>query len=393
MLRPLTRFRSSLDRVREVLFKSLFRARFRYDVFISYSHRDKEYAVNLKKQLGSLDFSCFIDEEESPPGSSLDPTLAKALKRSAVLVLLATERALTRPYIISEFEKFAVTGRTIVPINILGALTKNEEEALTRSPWNIINRRKLVWIDETDEAYSKKNPSPPVADGIDKLFKYTRRNVRVRVERAALAMIVVIAAVVAGFVIKGQAKEVSKQAALTEVAKKETEKQQGIATEAGREAQRQLSLAEQAKKEADRLTKIAEAARKEASHQQEVARAASAEAERQQLLANEAKKEAAHQQEVAKELTERNRQLRYVSEMKLAESAYQAGNMEQVHEMLSAPADSSFLNRNELRNFFWYYLFHNSFNHLATLTGHSAAALSVAFSPDGKVLASGGRVN
>jgi TIR domain len=164
---PVARIRSALNRLREVLFKGLFRARFRYDVFISYSHRDKEYAVNLKTQLGSLDFSCFIDEEESPPGSWLDPTLAKALRRSATLVLLATERALTRPYVTLEFEKFIATKRTIVPINISDALTRNNKEALTRQPWNIIKSRNLVWIDETDDAFAKKNPSPPVADGIE----------------------------------------------------------------------------------------------------------------------------------------------------------------------------------------------------------------------------------
>ncbi len=115
MLRPVARFRSALNRLREILFKRLFRARFRYDVFISYSHRDaKDYAINLKKQLSSLDFTCFIDEEESPAGSSLDPTLAKALRKSATFVLLATERALTRPYVTSEFEKFIATKRTIV---------------------------------------------------------------------------------------------------------------------------------------------------------------------------------------------------------------------------------------------------------------------------------------
>ena len=49
---------SLLKRLREGLFKSLFRARFKYDVFISYSHGDsKEYAVNLKNQLSKLDFS------------------------------------------------------------------------------------------------------------------------------------------------------------------------------------------------------------------------------------------------------------------------------------------------------------------------------------------------
>src|SRR2546423_7208036 len=108
---PVAKIRSVLNRLREILFKGLFRARFRYDVFISYSHGDaKEYAANLKRQLAGLDYSCFIDEEESPPGLSLGPTLEKALKKSAILVLLATERALTRPYIALEFEKFVPTG-------------------------------------------------------------------------------------------------------------------------------------------------------------------------------------------------------------------------------------------------------------------------------------------
>ena len=296
----LPQLRSLLNRLRETLFKNLFRARFRYDVFISYSHRDaKEYAVNLKKQLNNLDFSCFIDEEESPPGSSLDPTLAKALRRSAVLVLLATERALTRPYIMSEFEKFAATQRTIVPINILGALTSNNEEALTRSPWNVINERKLVWIDESDEAFNKKNPSPPIADGIDKLFKYTRRNVRVRAEIIGTAVLVVLAALGAGFVIKGQAKEVRRQSDLAVLAKQETEKQQTIAGEARNETQRQVALGEQAKKDATQQRELAEAARTEAERQQEIARVATAQAQEQQRLAKVAKAEADRQQTIA----------------------------------------------------------------------------------------------
>src|SRR5215475_14564723 len=152
MVKALVTLRSKLNTFRDVLFRGLFRARFRYDVFISYSHRDaREYAANLNDQLSRLDFSCFIDKEESPPGSSLDPTLSRALRKSAVLVLLATERALTRPYIVTEFENFAATGRTIVPINILGALTRNNEEALSKSPWNLINERRVVWIDESDE--------------------------------------------------------------------------------------------------------------------------------------------------------------------------------------------------------------------------------------------------
>src|SRR5678816_1999136 len=232
---------------REAVFNALFRARFRYDVFISYSHSDaKQYAESLKEQLSKLDFACFLDKEESPPGLSLGPTLEKALKKSAVLVLLATERALTRPYIELEFGRFVAAQRKIIPINIADALTRNNGEALTKAPWNIINEQKLIWIDETAEAFAQQRPSPPIADGIDKLFKYTRRNVRVRAEIIGTAVLVLLAAFGAGFVIKGQAAEVSKQASLAEAAREDTKKQEGIAKEAAAEAERQLGYARDA---------------------------------------------------------------------------------------------------------------------------------------------------
>src|SRR5690349_17255207 len=100
-----------LNGLREAVFKALFRARFRYDIFISYSHRDAGgYAANLKKQIDDLDFTCFIDEEESPPGVPLTSTLEKALNGSAALVILGTENALKRPYVRMELERFAQTG-------------------------------------------------------------------------------------------------------------------------------------------------------------------------------------------------------------------------------------------------------------------------------------------
>jgi WD40 repeat protein len=376
-------FRSALNRLRESAFKGLFRARFRYDVFISYSHSDaKNYAVNLKKQLGSLDFACFIDEEESPPGLSLGPTLEKALKKSAVLVLLATERALTRPYIALEFERFAPSGRRIIPINISGALTNNNEQALSKSPWNLISERKLIWIDEADDAFAKQNPSPPIADGIDKLFKYTRRNVRVRTEIIGTAALVLLAAFGAGFVIKGKNAELSEQVRSLAVAKIETQQQQGIAAEASKEAKRQLGLAALATTEAERQGQLAATAKKEAEHQQEIALTATAEADKQQELAKAATLEAERQ-------LERSRQLRYVSDINLAQRAYEAGDMGKTSNVLNIHLPVNASERGpDLRSYYWYYLTHISYPALPNLKGHSARVNSAAFSPSGKLLAS-----
>jgi WD40 repeat protein len=387
MPESVAKLRSILNTARASLFKNFFRARFRYDVFISYNHRAKGYAVNLKKQLADLDFTCFIDQEESPPGLSLDPTLQRALSKSAVLVLLATERALTRPYITLEFEKFVSTGRRIIPINISGALTNNDEQALATAPWNIIKQRKLIWIDEVDDAFAKEVPSPPIADGIDKLFKYTRRNARVRTEIIGTALLVLLAAIGAGFVIKGQAAEVSKQARLANDAKRETETQLGIAKAAGEEAERQLGLAAEATKEAKRQGEIARTAKKEAEHQQEIARTATEEADKQQRLASEATAEAQRQQAIAAAQTERNRHFLYDSDINLSQRAHQGGHLARVRQLLQ-PALSNPANekQNDLRGFEWFYYWRLA-SHRPVSLGQVDYVGHMEISPDGKLLA------
>lgn len=380
--------RAAVNRFRETVFRGLFRARFRYDVFISYSHSDaKEYAFNLKQQLSNLDFSCFIDKEESPPGLSLGPTLEKALKRSAVLVLLATERALTRPYIHQEFETFVVAGRKIIPINISDALTKNNEEALTTAPWKIIKEQKLIWIDEAADAFAKQQPSPPIADGIDKLFKYTRRNVRVRTEIIGTAVLVLLAAFGAGFVIKGQAAEVAKQASAAEVARQETQKQLIIAGEAKKEADKQLLRADQARQLAEEQTRLAAEARDEATKQQQIAKAATAEATKQQLLARNATLEAQRQQAIADLQLQRSRNLLYDSDINLAQREQERGDMTRLNEILNnyAPTDAN-KNQSDLRGFEWFYYWRLA-NYKPDILGPIVYVGDIEISQDGKILA------
>src|SRR6185295_13248587 len=380
--------RNMLKTFREAVFNTLFRARFRYDVFISYSHSDaRQYAENLKQQLGSLDFACFIDKEESPPGLSLGPTLEKALKRSAVLVLLATERALTRPYIHQEFETFVAAGRKIIPINILDALTKHNEEALTTAPWKTIKEQKLIWIDEAAEAFAKQQPSPPIADGIDKLFKYTRRNVRVRTEIIGTAVLVLLAAFGAGFVIKGQAAEVTRQASLAEIAKQETQKQQTIAVEAGKEAQKQLILADNARQEAEKQGRLADAARDEATKQQRIAKEATSEATKQQLLARQATLEAQRQQAIAEQQLQRSRNLLYDSDINLAQRVQERGDMKRLSEFLNNHVPNK--TEGDLRGFEWFYYWRLA-NYRPEILGPVDSVGPIEISADGKVLAAGG---
>lgn len=380
--------RATVNRVRETVFRGLFRARFRYDVFISYSHSDaKEYAFNLKQQLSNLDFAVFIDKEESPPGLSLGSTLEKALKRSAVLVLLATERALTRPYIHQEFETFVAAGRKIIPINISDALTRNNEEALTTAPWKTIKEQKLIWIDEAAEAFTRQQPSPPIADGIDKLFKYTRRNVRVRTEIIGTAVLVLLAAFGAGFVIKGQAAEVAKQASMADLARQETITQQTIATTAKEDAIEQVKLADQARKYAAEQGLLATAAHEETIKQQRIAEEATREATKQQLLAKQATLEAQRQQAIAEQQLQRSRNLLYDSDINLAQRAQERGDVTRLNEFLSNHAPDK--TQSDLRGFEWFYYWRLA-NYKPEILGTIDYVGPIEISRDGKVLAAGG---
>src|SRR6266850_665401 len=207
-------FGTNLTSVSEYLFRRLFKVLFRYDIFISYARRDgKGYASKLKEQLTRLDFSCFLDYDELPAGNSLNRTLKRAIKRSATIIVVGTEGALKSRYVELEVGEFTRTGRAIIPIDFEGSLAD--------APWQVLKERDLVWVDETKDALAKNAPSPPVADAIDKLFKYTRRNVRVRGQVIATAALFLLGAAISVFVIR-------QQVALANVQRREAEVSKGL---------------------------------------------------------------------------------------------------------------------------------------------------------------------
>lgn len=267
----------ALQTVSERLFRRLFRFVFRYDIFISYARGDGgKYAVALKDQLTKLDFSCFLDLEELPPGNALTRSLQRALKGSATLVAVVTDRASASRYCALEVESFTATGRAIVPIDFGGTVEK--------APWPCLKDRELVWIDETPEALARGLPSPIVADSIDRLFKYTRRNVRVRGQWIAVLALFLIGAAVAVFVIRQQVEQ---------------------ARAASEDAKVQKAEAVIQKAEAVRQTAIAGEARREALTEQQRARDATAEARKQEGIAQQNAARAQQEQRKAEAQTRR----------------------------------------------------------------------------------------
>ncbi|HKP87714.1 MAG TPA: TIR domain-containing protein [Blastocatellia bacterium] len=272
------RIGASLISISDYLFRLLFKVLFRYDIFISYARGDgKDYALKLRDQLRSLDFSCFLDFDELPAGNSLNRTLRNAIKRSATLVIVGTERAVKSPYVKLEVEEFTKTGRNIIPINIAGSLAA--------PPWSVIEQRDIVWIDENKEALDKAVPSPIVADSLDKLFKYTRRNVRVRSQVVATLIFFILGAALAYFLIQAKVNEANAATRTADESKAQAKTQKEIADAATAQAEIDKNDAAVAKAAAAVAKKDADDASAEAIRQQKIAQAMTKEAELQRRVA------------------------------------------------------------------------------------------------------------
>ena len=75
----------------------------------------------------------------------------------------------------------------------------------------------------------------------------------------------------------------------------------------------------------------------------------------------------------------------------LAGADFEGGGKSGGYGLLEAylPKNNVASKQDDLRDFYWYYLWHQRHNELVTLNTHSNFVTSVVFSPDGKTLASG----
>ena len=124
------------------------------------------------------------------------------------------------------------------------------------------------------------------------------------------------------------------------------------------------------------------------------ATSAEREADRQRITSDQAKQEAlgAEQKALdAKAEADRQRDearlTAYASGMQLAQRAWEENNVVRARELLEeVPKEAAGRN---LRAFEWHYLDRLCHSEILTLKGHGVGVTSVAFSPDGRLLASG----
>src|SRR5205085_3285397 len=82
-------------------------------------------------------------------------------------------------------------------------------------------------------------------------------------------------------------------------------------------------------------------------------------------------------------------QLLYISDMTLAQKAFEENDQARGYELLNTYLPAPDAAKDDLRDFDWYYLWRLHHNESAVFQGHADYVSSVTFSPDGKLLASG----
>jgi hypothetical protein len=184
----------------------------------------------------------------------------------------------------------------------------------------------------------------------------------------------------------------------------EAERQKGIAEKQTLIAQQQTRAANAATEDAKKQKEEVQTARNEAIEQRAKALAgeeraikAAAEAERQKGIAEKQTLIAQQQTQAANAATEDAKKQKafadstaYAANMNLAGAEFERGNAPRGYALLDnyLPALDAVATKADLRSFYWYYLWREKHHEQSTIEGHKDYVWSVAFSPDGRTLAS-----
>jgi hypothetical protein len=185
------------------------------DVFISYGRRDgSRYAQALARALIERGISFYLDQwSVTTPGAQLPPTLRTALRRSMMLVIVATEAAKRSQAVDDEIKLFLATQRKVVPIAF--------DDTLGDAIW-FRRVEGLPIARESESALASNEPSTEIIDDIDQSTALTRRSRRLHRSFRLTLLATLLVAVVAAAVVGAETRAAQKAA-------QQAEKQAGIA--------------------------------------------------------------------------------------------------------------------------------------------------------------------
>ncbi|HYG81229.1 MAG TPA: TIR domain-containing protein, partial [Pyrinomonadaceae bacterium] len=350
------------------------------DIFISYSREDgRQYAANLKEQLQSMDYSCFIDYEKVYPGDHLGSALERAIRRSRVFVLVGTKGVRgPESWVPKEVAAFKKTGRKIVPINI--------GEALTAPMWEVIAGDELVWVDEESE----ENPSPIVFDEIKRLFKHNRRNVWVRGAITAAALTLLAVSVIAFW----QASEAKANQRKAEERTTQLLREQDTVARQTQELEARRRELEEANRGLERKQEELESKTREAEEEREHARESARKAREQEQAARRNAQRAREQQQLAED------RQRTAASLELASHSVTQLGPDPVTQLPADPELSVVLANEALTRYTPTARAEEALRHSlltfprrAMMSGHRLEVSSVEFSPDGRYVVTASKDN
>lgn len=368
-----------------------------WDIFVSYAPADAAFAGHLKKELENYsppkDFALehnlstrrlkvFRDEDDATKDDK--EAISRALESSQQMFLVCSPNACVDTSVKEQVKQFAGLQGAECIIRVLVAGTPTPDLTDGAFPSELCQ-----WIKEpsyTDyrgfkvgkDKVNKGEFGGHWATLLGKHYQVNRdeleqreskrqlRNRRLRWGLATAVILLLSAALAWALVSRRQA-----------ITARNAEAAQRI------EANQQRDKATQKQQEADNANHQAQAERGKAEK-------SAVEANEQRLLAEARQLEAIGQRNVAVEQKRQAESRLYVVRGLLAQAAFDQQDYSRANDFLEAsfPAPGA-RKEDDLRSFDWYYLWRQMHTEKQTLKGHARVS-SVAFSPDGRTLASGG---
>ena len=88
------------------------------DIFISYSHQDKQVATMVLSVLEQNGIKCWIDYRDALPGNSFAASIVHAIKECKFFVLLLSTASGESAHVLNEVNSAVKAGKTIIPFKI-----------------------------------------------------------------------------------------------------------------------------------------------------------------------------------------------------------------------------------------------------------------------------------
>ena len=107
-----------------------------HDLFISYSHKDKQIATTVLSILEQNGIKCWIDYRDAMPGNSFGASIVHAIKACNFFVIILSQASGDSVHVLNEVNSAVKAGKTIIPFKIDGSeISEGMEYYLGKTHW------------------------------------------------------------------------------------------------------------------------------------------------------------------------------------------------------------------------------------------------------------------